>query len=91
MTISVTVTCILYAWGRFMCSAMLCSMESIDTYLGVVDGGHVLRRFGLSYLTHHFPMIWVKVAMEKMTKYINTFGPVLINDRFISYMLADHS
>ena len=49
--------------------------------------GHVLRRFDLSYLTHHRPLVWGdcsirdnKVAMEKMA-IINTFGHVLIDDR----------
>ena len=32
----------------------------------------------LSYLTHYSPLLWGKVAMEKMV-IINTFGPVWIN------------
>ena len=44
----------------------------------------------LSYMTHYFPLLWEKVAMEKMA-IINTFGPVSINGWSIGYMLADHS
>ena len=40
--------------------------------------------------THHFPLLWEKVGMEKMGT-INTFEPVLINGQCIGYMLADHS
>ena len=51
----------------------------------IICACRILRRFDLAFMS-----TWGKVAMEKMP-IMNTFGPVLINSRCISYMLADHS
>ena len=52
--------------------------------------GHILQRFDPSYMTYHSPLVWGKVAMEEMA-IINIFVHVLINGRFVGYMLAGHS
>ena len=50
---------------------------------------YVLRRCPVLY-DAALPLFCGKVALEKMTL-INTFGPVLKNDRCIGYTLADRS
>ena len=67
-----------------------CQVLLFGTKQSLSCAGHVLRRFDLSYMTHHSPLPWGKVAMEKMSV-INTSGPVLINGQCICYMLVDHS
>ena len=48
------------------------------------------QKIEMSYMKHHSSLLWEKVAIQIMA-IINTFGPVLMNDQCIGYMLADHS